>query len=556
MRHKKKAEQETVKFFLLIVALIIFSARLFAQDGLKGQMLEQAGQFEQAWTVYKTTLEKNPLDRQALLGIVRVGRHLKRFDSLLMILQRLEGTMPDNDDVVLGTIEALLGLKKKSAARERAQRFFEKWPGRVMELVETVLRDGEKGWAAQYLEGVLRRNGFRVDYAEKLVEVYEMQGRFVAATEKLVEIVNSDPRRFNKFLERLGSYGKSGEVKGVLNALSKIKDESIRLRAQAEVTIGAGDELGAVRIIEKGLNHLEKVNFARRCEKKGAWRAALAIYEEQGLSADAARVLRKMGRIDEALALLAKDTTVAARFEYAELARLVKKDFKGAAQGYRAVLKQRPKDKGAFVGLAASLVGLRQLDSARQVLAGVESPDDSVLFLQAKVLFYQGKFDSVRVFVRDVNARFPQSLLANDALELGVLTLSGDRGLELAKAMFDLDAGAVEASRKRAQELTRGNDAVAREAFFLLSQILCQEGKYREALTVLDSLIARFPKGERAARALLEQAEIYRDSLRDESRFRATVERIVLEFPGSPYAPLARNLLLKTTTDFEPGAVR
>ncbi|NPV13810.1 tetratricopeptide repeat protein [candidate division WOR-3 bacterium] len=553
---QKKTEREAVKFFLLIVALTIFTAPLFAQDGLKGQMLEQAGQFEQAWTVYKTTLEKNPLDRQALLGIVRVSRQLGRFDSLLTILQRLEGVLPDNGDVVLGTIEALLGLKKKGAARERAQQFFEKWPGRVMELVETVLRGGEKGWAGQYLEEALRRNGFRVDYAEKLVEIYEMQGRFVAATEKLVEIVNYDPRRVNKFLERLNSYGRSGEVKGVLNALSKIKDESIRLRAQAEVRIGAGDELGAVRIIEQGLNPLERVNFARGCEKKGAWRAALAIYEEQGLSADAARVLRKMGRIDEALALLAKDTSVAARFEYAEYARLEKRDFKGAAQGYCDVLKKRPQDKGALVGLAASLLGLRQLDSARQVLARVESPDDSVLFLQAKVLFYQGKFDSVRVLVRDVNARFPQSLLANDALELGVLTLSGDRCLELAKAMFDLDAGAVEASRKRAQELTRENDAVAQEAFFLLSQIFCQEGKYREALTVLDSLIARFPKSERAARALLKQAEIYRDNLRDESRFRATVERIVLEFPGSPYAPLARNLLLKTTTDFEPGAVR
>ncbi|MCR4423559.1 MAG: tetratricopeptide repeat protein [candidate division WOR-3 bacterium] len=555
MRQNRKTRRGAAGV-VLFLPLILFSAPLFAQDGFKGQMLEQAGQLEQAWTVYKTTLEKNPEDRQALLGVVRVSRQLGRFDSLLSILQKVEGVVPDNAEVTLGIIEALLGLKRKSAARERAQRFFEKWPGRVMELVEAILRGGEKGWAAQYLEERLRRDGFRVEYTEKLLEIYEMQGRFVTAAEKLVDIVNYEPRRFNKFVDRLGSYGRSGEVKRVLNVLSKIKDETIRLRAQAEVALGAGDELGAVRIIQNSLNRGEMVNFARGCEKRGALRAALAIYQEQKLGADAARVLRKMGRIDEALALLSQDTSVAARFEYAEYARLEKRDFKSAVQGYRAVLKKKPDYRAALLGLAAALVGLRQLDSAQQVLRKITAPDDSVLFLQAKILFYQGKFDSVRAIVREINARFPQSLLANDALELGMLTLSGERGLELARAMLDLDAGAVEISLKQAQGLMRGNDAVAQDAFFLVSQIYRQEGNYRAALTVLDSLLVRFPKGERAARALLEQAEIYRQGLKDESRFRATIERLIMEFPGSPYASLGRNLLRKATTDFAPGAVR
>lgn len=541
---------------IVILLVSLLSVATFAQDVFKGQMLEQAGQFEQALKVYKTVLEKNPQDQQALLGVIRTCRQLKMFESLLVILQGIEKKMPENPDFVLGKVEALLELKRKRAGLEQAREFSQKWPARAMDLVETFLRSGEKDLAVQYLEEVLTRRGFRVNYAEKLVELYESQGKFILAAEKLVEIVNHEPQRFNKFLDRLSTYGKSTVVKGVLRALNNLEDSQNRLRAQAEVMLGAGDEMRAVRIVQRGLNSDEKEEFARRWEKKGALRAALAIYQESGLYADAARVLRKFGRFDEALALLARDTSIAARFEYGEFVRLEKGDFASATKAYSDVLRKSPQDNAALYGLAAAMVGLRNLDSARKVLSKISSPDDEALFLQAKIFFYQGKFDSAGVAVRVITTRYPQSLLVNDALELAMVSLSGERALDLATAMLDLETGVGEKSLERTRSLTRENDAVAQHAFVFCSKILFQNERYQEALAVLDTFLMRFPQDELVSKVLFEQAEIYRQGLKDERRFRETVERLMIEFPGSPYTPLARNLLQKTSGVFEPGVVR
>lgn len=541
----------------IVILLVLFlSGATFAQDVFKGQLLEQAGQFEQAWQVYKTALEKNPQDQQALLGVIRVCRQLKMFDSLLVILQGLEKKTPENPDLILGKVEALLELKRKRAGREQAREFSQKWSGRLMDLVETFLRVGEKDLAAQYLEEVLTRRGFRVNYAEKLVEIYEGQGKFILAAEKLVEVVNHEPHRFNKFLDRLSTYGKGTAVKGVLRALNKLEDSQNRLRAQAEVMLGAGNQMGAAQIVQRVLNLNEKEQCARRWEKRGSLDGALAIYQESGLYADAARVLRKLGRFDEALALLARDTSAAARFEYGEFLRLEKGDFASAAKAYSDALRKRPQDNAALYGLAAAMVGLRNLDSARKVLAKISSPDDEALFLQAKIFFYQGKFDSAGGLVREINARFPQSLLVNDALELALLALNGERALELATAMLDFETGARGKSLERTRGLTRENDAVAQHAFVFLAKIFFREGRYREALAVLDTFLMRFPQDELVPRVIFEQAEIYRQGLKDERRFRETVERLMIEFPGSPYTPLARNLLEKTTGALEPGQVR
>ncbi|MGQ9677769.1 MAG: tetratricopeptide repeat protein [bacterium] len=543
---------------MMKVVIVLFSIVLgaFAQDVFKGQMLEQGGQFEQAWKVYRTALERNPKDQQALWGLIRTSRQLGMLDSLLLILERIETETPENPDVVLGKVEALLGLKRKRVVMEQARKFNQKWPGRLIDLVETLIRGGEKDHAARYLEEVLKGSGFRVDYAEKLMEIYEMQGRFELAAEELVNIINLEPHRFNKFLERFSRYGKNNGFKEVMKALNKLTDEGHRVKAQAEVMLGAGNEIGAVRIVQQGLNTNEKEQIAQRWEKKDALRAALAIYQELGLNVDAARVLRKLGRFDEALALLAGDTSAAARFEYAEFARLEKRNWEIAAKAYLDVLRKRPEDKLALYGLAAALVGLKKLDSAQEVLSKISSPDDKTLYLRAKIFFYQGKFDSTKVVVREINDRFPQSLLVNDALEFAIFALQGERALELSAAMLDFDTGAGEISLERVKGLIRGDDVVSQLSFVFLSEMLSREGRYRDAVAVLDTFLIRFPKNELIPRVLFAQAEIYRQGLKDKRRLQETVERLMLEFPGSPYTHLVRNLIREKKTTFEPGEIR
>lgn len=536
--------------------LLLLTVLSYAQEVYKAQMLEQAGQFEPAFALYRQGFEKNPRDRQALAGLVRLGGQLGRYDTVLAVLQRAEAAVGENPDVALAMIEALCGLKRAGAARERAARFYRRWDNRVLELVEVLYRGKEVNLAAQFLEQTIKSRGFRIDYGEKLVELYDALARPKRATAVMVEIVNAEPRRLERFFDRLRSYGKRPGPKEIVGELERIQEPHRRARAQAEVYLGAGDEVEAVRVVRRVLGTEELKVFARECENRGAWRAALTLFQELGLNPDAARVLRRMGRVDQALALLARDSSGAGRLELADILRLERRDFRGARAAYEEVLRKDPRDRRALLGSAAALLGLRQLDSARQVLRALDTPGDSGLFLLAKVFFYAGEFDSVVRVVQDLNVRFPQSLVANDALELGFLALEKQGGPELAAALLDYETGADAECERRARALSRGEDRVAQQAFFLLSRLFFRQGRYQAAVAVLDTFAHRFPRSELVPRALLEQAAIYRQGLKDEARCRAALERVLVEFSSSAYAPLARNLLREAGGEFAPGEVR
>jgi outer membrane protein assembly factor BamD (BamD/ComL family) len=144
--------------------------------------------------------------------------------------------------------------------------------------------------------------------------------------------------------------------------------------------------------------------------------------------------------------------------------------------------------------------------------------------------------------------------LVNDGLELAVLTGSGDRAKELARLMLDYETGVSDTNKARA--LAEGDDPVAEQAWFLLARFLRREHKPKEALTALDRYRARFGSSSLAPRARLEQASVYLDELKDEAKYRETLEQLIVEYPGSAYVPIARNLLTVATKPVAPGGIR
>jgi tetratricopeptide (TPR) repeat protein len=541
--------------WVLVITLSILGSAVWAQDSYQGQVLEQAGQFEPAFQAYRTGLIENPSNRQALAGFIRMCRQLGRYDSLLAVLRRLESKSRASADLNLGMIEGLLKTKQRQEALKRAQRLMQNSPERVLELVEVLRIGGELATAAAYLKAALESSDFRVDYALRLVEIYEQSGRGAQAAGIIAEIVNKDSRQLAHLIDRLTALGRESDASRVVVELGKIRERKLRARAQAAVWLGAGEELTAVRILKTVYNEQELYLFARECEESQALLAALMIYNEQGALADAARVLRQLGRVTEALRTLARDTTLAGKLEFAEIAASEQRDFKQAAAAYQQVLRNRPNDAVALYGLAKALVGLRQLDSAQKVLIRIAQPDDQTLLLQAQVWFYLGEFDSVQNTVRELAHRFPKSILVNDGLELGLLTFGGERTKKLAAVMLDYQAGNDAEGIKRASGLTQEQDLVAQAAFLLLARFHYRQGKYQEALMVLDTFLSRFPKGELGPKARLFQAEIYRQGLKDEARSRLVLERLIDEFPGSAYVPIARNLIQKSDK-FQPNGVR
>lgn len=566
MREKNaKFQRPNLLIGLFLWRLALSITLVWAQEIYQAQILERTGQFEQAFAAYQQALVHSPQDPLALAGFVRMCRQLGRFDSLMAVLSRLEKEKGEKPEFTLGIIEGLLGVKRRAEAVSRARAVAQKSPEKILELVEILKQRGEPGVAAGLLEEALKRSEsglppsadkLRVDYRERLIELYEIQGNTVRATQKIVEIVNSQLGLIARFLDRLSSYGKESEGTKVAHELGKINDSKTRARAQAVVYLALGDEVRAVKVANGAFSPQELLLFADECEKKGALRAALTIYEEQGARTNAARVLRQLGRLDEALAILVQDSSPMALFETAELLRIEKRDLLKATDFYCRALRARPRDPAVLWGLASSLIGLKQLDSARQVVEKMPQMDERALFLLIKILFYQGKFDSIPRAVKELSHRFPQSPLVNDGLEFGLLSMSGERARELALAMLEDEAGKETEGMSRAKELTQGEDLVSQQAFLLLSRFLSRQGKHQAALAVLDSFFLRFPTGELAPKVKLRQAEVYRDGLKDEARFRATLEQLLVEFPGSPYLPIARNMLKSSAGEIKPGEMR
>ena len=172
----------------------------------------------------------------------------------------------------------------------------------------------------------------------------------------------------------------------------------------------------------------------------------------------------------------------------------------------------------------------------------------------ARAFFYEGEFDSAGAYVAELIKQFPQSPLVNDGLELAVLTGSGDRAKELARLMLDYETGADNADK--AQALAQGDDPVAEQAYFLLARFLRREHKPKDALDALERYRQRFGSSSLAPKARLEQASLYLDDLKDEAKYRETLEQLIVEYPGSAYVPIARSLLAVAGKPVAPGGLR
>jgi len=540
----------------IIGLLVLILALGDAQTVGSARILEQSGQLERALSEYRLALRKQPQNLSAFQGFRRISVQLEGYDSLVAVSERLLKAAPWELQFALGKIDGLFGLKRRKQALTECRRAAKRWPEQIPLLVGVLEHWKEYSEATRYLVRMRSSKRDELLYADRLVELYEYQGRYAQAVHEIVGIVNRRAGSLDGYLEKLKEYARKAGSGPLLAELGKVKAPLTRARAQAEVFLALGNEDEAVKRVRKVMNKDALCRFAHKCEQSGALNAALEIYREQNLYPDQARVLRKLGHGDAALRVLAQDDTPGALFELAELYRLENKEYQKAAQVYGRVLKHWRNHEPALFGLASSQVALGQLNRALVTLRRTKSPTDRVLFLLVQVFFYQMEFDSSQGYVSELVHRFPNSVLVNDGLELVLLSHSGERSCELARAMLELKTGVGNAAVRRCLALTAGDDAVAEQAYFLLAQIVRSQGKPKDALAILDEFIERFEQSPRRARARFEQVEIVGNDLKDENKYRQTLEEFVVDFPGSPYAPVARSLLAEANRPVEPGEIR
>jgi len=542
-----------IRSWLLAVLLLAVGAGVAqAQSAGSGLILERAGQLERALEEYRLVLDRNPQDRPAYDGFLRLGEQLGQLDTLVAVSRRLARQYPDRSDFSCGLVGGLLALKRTSEARVEARRAAEKWPDRLAQLAEVFAKNADFASAIEYYEQAREKGGDAFSIADRLIDLRLSAGKPGPAAREIASALDTSPHMLDHFRQKLSAAAVRGGA-AVAGELNRIQDLKVRDRALAVVYLATGREAEAVRVLKPVLTAPEFHQFARECEAQGALRAALAAYQELNAHVDAARVLRLTGRVREAKAELAMDNGIEAQFELGELQR-DQREFGSALESYQRVLSRQPRHEPASFGLAAAFLGLGRTETARAAARKSGTLSDRLLLLLARTFFYEGQFDSAGACVSELVKRFPQSNLANDGLELAVMTASGDRARELARLLLAYETGAVDTGRVRA--LSEGDDPVAEQSLFLLARFLSREQRPKDALAVLDRYRQRFATSALAPRARLEQAVLYLEGLKDEARYRETLEQLIVEYPGSAYVPIARSLRDRAARPFTAEGIR
>ena len=537
-----------------VILHLLLTTLALSQSYTSGLILEQAGQLDQSFEEYRLAVNKNSHDLPAYAGLVRLSERLERYDTLVAVSRRLVKLQPERPDYSFGLVGGLLGAKRTADARAEARRAAGKWPEGLRALGDVFARYKEYAPAIEYFEQAGKQSANPLSVADRLVDLYDAAGQPIQATREMVLVLDTQPEALDRYRQKLSAFAARG-APGLIGELEKVKDPAVRARAQAAVYLALKQDAEAVRVLKPVLSGQELYQFAHECEAQGALKAALAVYQDQKAHVDAARVLGLMGRLKEAQAELALDSGSGAQVELGDLYR-DQGDFQQAAESYQRVLARQPDNEPAAFGLASALLGLGRTGPARAAARGKseEGSSDRLLFLVARTFFYEGQFDSASAYVAELVKRFPQSRLVNDGLELAVLTGSGDRAKELAGLMLDYETGAGRTDQART--LAKGDDPVAEQSYFLLARFLRREHKPKDALAALDEYRQRFGTSSLAPKGRLEQASVYLDDLKDEAKYRESLQQLIVEYPGSAYVPIARSLLAEATKPVAPGGIR
>ncbi len=531
------------------IVLVLVSGAVLAQSVRSAQMLESAGQLAAAFEEYRQVVVADPQDRQAFSGLVRLAHRVGRSDTLLALSRRLLAQRPEHVEFASGVVEGLFGVGRVSEARAELRRVAKARPALLAELADIAVRHGERSEAVVLYRQAREHVRNDLLYAERLIQLYEELGQYQAAVREVVSILSRRPDEVGAYAQKLSAYAGKVDTRTLIGELDKLSSVQVRARAQAAVMVALGRNADAVQVLRPALPDQELLRQAQDWEAEGRLEAALAAYQVLALHTRAAQVLRRLGRTDEARKALARDSGPGAQLELAEV-MLDAGDFRAAAEVYDQILRQKPGHASALFGMARAQLGMGEPARARAFLRRLERLQDQELLLVARSFFLEAAFDSVTYYAGRLVRSQPQSPFANDGLELLLLTQaarSDSAGLvELARAVFELETGALASGARRTFKLAQGHGPVAEAAELLSARFLVREKQPARAIAVLDSFEHRFPASSLKPKAMLDAARLARDELADQTGFRRRLEKLVLDYPGSPYAAIARSLLAGT----------
>ena len=564
-------------WFVTLTLLLLARGPASAQAIGQGVELERAGQFEQAASIYFSTLRAEPTNFSALLGLERVLPPLNRLVELVPVAQRALGASPTNAALRAVLLRTYVALNEPDSARALALRWAAAAPRDEAPYREWAMALGAARQQAAAREVLLagRRALGRADaFGIELAELSQLAGDWEGAAREWSAVLTGMPVQLAAAASALAD-APDAQRERIARVLTTGSPSPLARRLAGELLLGWGQAQRAWLVFEPSvatpssdaafaLRRFADLAGARSTPDARRVRAlALARYADMAPApaaararADAARAFIEAGDRAAARSVLervAGDTTAPpdaqALAQRAVVEALIEAgQLDDAAQQLATNRRLAADDRAALrLRLASACIVRGELDRAEATLAGDSTVD--ALALQGWIALYRGR-------LREAQDRFrsagPFAGDREDATErTAMLALLQQVPLEsfpeLGSALLLLAQGdstrAVPALRLAAE---RAGGAGRPAILLLAGRVAARTGGTEQQEEVALGLFAEVVRtaGQSAAApaAELEWARLLARRLQTADAIQH-LEHLILTYPRSAVVPAARREL-------------
>jgi len=564
-------------WFVTLTLLLLARGPASAQAIGQGVELERAGQFEQAASIYFSTLRAEPTNFSALLGLERVLPPLNRLVELVPAAQRALGASPTNAALRAVLLRTYVALNEPDSARALALRWAAAAPRDEAPYREWAMALGAARQQAAAREVLLagRRALGRADaFGIELAELSQLAGDWEGAAREWSAVLTGMPVQLAAAASALAD-APDAQRERIARVLTTGSPSPLARRLAGELLLGWGQAQRAWLVFEPSvatpssdaafaLRRFADLAGARSTPDARRVRAlALARYADMAPApaaararADAARAFIEAGDRAAARSVLervAGDTTAPpdaqALAQRAVVEALIEAgQLDDAAQQLATNRRLAADDRAALrLRLASACIVRGELDRAEATLAGDSTVD--ALALQGWIALYRGR-------LREAQDRFrsagPFAGDREDATErTAMLALLQQVPLEsfpeLGGALLLLAQGdstrAVPALRLAAE---RAGGAGRPAILLLAGRVAARTGGTEQQEEVALGLFAEVVRtaGQSAAApaAELEWARLLARRLQTADAIQH-LEHLILTYPRSAVVPAARREL-------------
>jgi len=564
-------------WFVTLTLLLLARGPASAQAIGQGVELERAGQFEQAASIYFSTLRAEPTNFSALLGLERVLPPLNRLVELVPVAQRALGASPTNAALRAVLLRTYVALNEPDSARALALRWAAAAPRDEAPYREWAMALGAARQQAAAREVLLagRRALGRADaFGIELAELSQLAGDWEGAAREWSAVLTGMPVQLAAAASALAD-APDAQRERIARVLTTGSPSPLARRLAGELLLGWGQAQRAWLVFEPSvatpssdaafaLRRFADLAGARSTPDARRVRAlALARYADMAPApaaararADAARAFIEAGDRAAARSVLervAGDTTAPpdaqALAQRAVVEALIEAgQLDDAAQQLATNRRLAADDRAALrLRLASACIARGELDRAEATLAGDSTVD--ALALQGWIALYRGR-------LREAQDRFrsagPFAGDREDATErTAMLALLQQVPLEsfpeLGGALLLLAQGdstrAVPALRLAAE---RAGGAGRPAILLLAGRVAARTGGTEQQEEVALGLFAEVVRtaGQSAAApaAELEWARLLARRLQTADAIQH-LEHLILTYPRSAVVPAARREL-------------